>query len=420
MQKFSSKFNRFFSRFGAIFLATSLPFFGLNAAKQESDAILAIEISSAKVKSATFTISSNDSDLEQKIKNNLKFTGRFKFATFTPDVNELRKNGVDILVRVKSANGFVKIEIFDIMQNRQIQEFSLDLVNRGETIKEICNQIYSSWLNEPGLFKTAIIFSYVLNKNLSLLSQIPYADNQTRILSGPISYINDLVFINSQIFITKFSPKHRSFGIYAYEKNRKIFTRIINIKNSSVFCPFSYKNQLYVSASNSGTTGIYSLPLNYPTREFANFNTFSSDKNVKKISKIHAKIATSMNVNEFGSFFCNNYNGRPKIAKLPNIVVSGKGAYFNPVLNGTKIAAIKLENGMFHLILINLQTKKETTLLSHYFIDKPCWSPCGNWIAVSCREKGGKNHIILVHRSGKYAQTLPIDGNATNPIWVQL
>lgn len=388
-------------------------------AQQESDAVLAIEISSAKIKNATFSIKSNDAELEKKIKHNLVLTNRFRYGVSSEENASNSSKNVDLLIVIKSANGFAKVELVDVLQNRTIHAFSIEMINQKESIKEICNQIYSTWLNEPGLFKTAIIFASNITKDLATLSQINYAETNVKTISSPISYLSDLMFMNSKIFITKFCPKKRGFGVYTYDKTRKIFSRVISIQNSSIFSPFVYKNLLYISACANGTTGIYSIPTAYEKKQFANFKEFKEDPQVKIVSRTPGKIATSLSVTEFGTFVCNNYNSTPMIVKMPNTVVSNSsGSYFNSIANGSKIAAIKTSNGAFHLVVINLQTKKEVTLLSKYYIEKPSWSPCGNWIAVSFREKNQKNMIALIHKSGKYTQIIPLESNATNPIWV--
>ena len=386
-----------------------------NDTAQDNSDIVSIEINSGKTKIATFAVECNDPNLGSAISNRLILTSRFAKAD---------ENSCDLRIKITYANIQAKVEIFDILQKKNLKSFNVTCVDKKELTNEIANQIYITWLNEPGLFKSTLIFARAINSNLKILSSLEFSENCAKDISSPISYLSDLLPVNNSIFITKFCVKSRGFAIFNYDRYKKRFGKIISIKNGSVFSPFVIDNTLYVSASNKGTTGIFSIENPLHTHRFSSYENF--EKNLTEIIKVPKKIATSLAINEIGSVFCANFNGTPslfyssskKISIASNKKISTNGAYYDPTLFGSSIAAIKIFEKKFHLIVFNLQTKTENILFSKYHIGKPCWSPCGKWLCVSFREKGENNKIALIHKSGRYVRVISSSENLTNPIWV--
>ncbi len=382
---------------------------------------IAIEISSGKTKTTTFAITSNNETLANKIKKKLEFTRRFKHIVSEISAAKMQAAGIDMFIKISLIEEKINVEIYDVLQKKLLKSITITGdISQEYTLNEIANQVYKHWINEPGIFNTAIIAISDIGNDLSTLVQAKYGNTKTTCISPPIAYLNSIIKANACIYITKFCTKKRGFGIFSYDWHTKHFYRILGITNGSVFAPALFNGKLYISASSKGTTGIYSLPHLGEYKQFADFAQFEKDPNTKKIAKFPNKIATSINVNNKMTIFCSNSQGAPAIFSSNNTQLSSSsGAYYDPCLfEDQKIAAIKSQNGQFHLVIIDLVTKTERTLLSKYFISKPSWSPCGNWIAVSVREKGENDYIILLHKSGKYQRVIAGETPLKNPIWI--
>lgn len=122
--------------------------------------------------------------------------------------------------------------------------------------------------------------------------------------------------------------------------------------------------------------------------------------------------------------FCSNAHGRPALflakANQEHKQISDPNAtYYDPALFGEhKVAAVKICDGQFNLVVIDLTTGAEKTLFSKYYIAKPVWSPCGNWLAISCRARGEKDEILLIHKSGQYTRKIESAYSAKSPVWI--
>jgi len=404
---------------------------------------IAIEISSGKTKTATFLIECNNAIIAHKIKTKLEFTRRFKQITCAHhQMEKMQSAGIDMFIKVimvaqsstlgsgpviKQNN--IQVEIYDVIQKKLMKTITISHNgNMVDTINEISNRIYHAWITEPGVFNTAIVAINDIGEDLSTLVEIPYTQTSITCISPPVSYLSTILNVKNEIYLTKFCVKKRGLAIFSYKKASKKFFRILSIEYGSVFSPAIYNGMLYVSGSFKGTTGIYSLPSENECKQFTNFQEFESNKNTKNVVKIPNKIATSININGQLVIFCSNMHGRPAIFKsmsdksASNVQISQNtsAAYYDPALfENIKVAAIKSMDGQFHLVIIDLATNSERTLLSKYYISKPAWSPCGNWLAVSAREKGENDAIILIHKSGKYQQVIKTSTPLRNPVWIE-
>lgn len=401
----------------------------INASLFSEDKIC-IEISSGKIKNTIFAINCNNEQIAQSVSKTLETTNRLKQIKGSNSISNMQNLGIDIFIRILLIENRLEIEIYDIMQKKMIRTFKI-IAKNGITqsmINQIANEIYFTWFNEQGIFNTSIIFINDILPDLSILSQIDYSKQQILTKSSPISYLSSIVFAQNKIFLTKFCTKKRGFSIFSYLKESKQFFRILSIEHGCVFSPAIYQNKLYVSASNNGTTGVYEISLEnkHINHEFKNFQEFEKDPNNNLVIKIPNKIATSINIYKDLAIYCCNQNGQPALfkAKLVNSKltnhqqISGTNYYEPALFMDKKIAAIKTANSMFHLVIIDLATNEEKTLISKYYISQPAWSPCGNWIAFSAREKGEKDKIIIIHKSGKYPKIVENIHGARNPIWI--
>lgn len=408
---------------------------------------IAIEISSGKTKTATFLIECSNPILAHKIKTKLEFTRRFKQITCANhQMEKMQAAGIDMFIKVimvaqsstlgsgpviKQNN--IQVEIYDVIQKKLMKTITIShTTNIADTINEIANRIYSAWITEPGIFNTSIVAINDIGQDLSTLVEIPYTHTSITCISPPVSYLSTILNVKNEIYLTKFCVKKRGLAIFSYRKASKQFFRVLSIEYGSVFSPAIYNDMLYVSGSFKGTTGIYSLPSGNECKQFKNFQEFECSKNTRNIVKIPSKIATSININSQLVIFCSNMHGRPAIFKHirdasassvdcnTQISQNTSAAYYDPALfENIKVAAIKSMDGQFHLVIIDLATNSERTLLSKYYISKPAWSPCGNWLAVSAREKGENDVIVIIHKSGKYQQVISAPTSLRSPVWIE-
>lgn len=395
---------------------TLLGLFFLNAYASSifGEGAIAIEISSGRAKITTFSISCNNEKLAETIKKNLAITKRFQHVKTE---NNLETAGVDVFIKLTLIENKIHVEIFDVLQKKLTRNFFVEGQNE-DVINTISNEIYKTWLGEEGSFDSTILFASRVTKDLSVISQQDYTLEQSKIISSPISYLSNIICANNRIYITRFCPRRRGFSIFSYKKSTKQFSRILSIHSESVFAPAIYNGTLYVSAAYQGTTGIYAI--DNQGKDFSDFKKFESQ--ARLITKLPKKIATSINIFNDTVIFCCNYHGIPGIfikQKQTNAlkqISSSQAAYYDPTMfEDQKIAAIKTQNQLFHLVVIDLKTLAEKTLLSKYYISKPAWSPCGNWVAVSCKNRGEKERVIIIHKDGKYIRDL---SEGANPIWV--
>lgn len=410
-----------------IFTLIALSFQFANAALENEK--ISIEISAGKIKTTTFAITCNNPNIAQEIQKKLEHTRRFKKINCDISIKSMQTAGVDLFIKLSLIEGIIYGEIHDVMQKKKIEEFEIKLTPQNDkAFNKIANHIYQAWIAEPGIFDTSIIASADIDLNLSTLMKINYSNPNLKRISPPIAYLSTIISAGNNILITKFCTKNRGFAIFSYDTEKKDFHRILSIKNGSVFSPIYHNNQLYFSAANENTTAIYYINQPKEYVKYNNFNNFESSAYVKQLTKIPNRIATSINVHNNIAIFCSNKNGKSAIFSMnlqkkerPRQISAPENAYYDPALfSNQKVAAIKTSEGKFHLILIDLgkAESSEKILISKYYLSKPCWSPCGNWIAVSGREKDEKDQIILIHKSGKYMHTIFSNEPLKNPVWI--
>lgn len=385
-----------------------------------AQAPVVIDINAGSTRITTFSITGSDEELKSKIKDNLISSKRFKHIHPEGNAADLKNAGVDLLLSCKKENGKYIVQVFDVMQNKKLRIIEAQITQSKKGIHMISDKIYELWLKEPGIFQTAFIYSAYVSANLSSIAKVDFQAENNENLSTPISYMANLRLFNNKLIFSHFSVKNRGFAIFAFNLNTKKFERLITIKNISAFSPEPNGNKLLISASAKGTTGIYEV-LNPNNLRYMNFSAFEKSPNIRTLLKAPGRISTSATAYENLIYYCADFTGRPQIFKYPKERIStGSGAYFDPVLfKNEKIAALKVADGSFNLIVINLKTGEETRLTSHYFIGRPTWSPCGNWVAASFRERGKKDAIIAVHTSGKYSKIIELPRAARTPIWVK-
>lgn len=393
---------------------------------------LSIEISSGTTKIATFAISSNNKRIAQQITDQLEICKRFKNVSNPTALQNMKQSGIDMFIKATLIEGKIEIEIYDILQSKNIRAFSIQ--TKGEItqpqLNEITNEIYKTWTNEPGIFNTSIIFATVISKEVYTLEQQEYTKTQSHRVSPPVSYLSSINEHENLILFTKFCSTSRGYSIFSYNPYAKQFKRMLAIASGTVFAPFIHQGNLYVSASAHSTTGLYKISNPFISKTFNNFRAFEQSPSIKTILKVPSRIATSITMFENLAAYCTNIKGKAAIftAKISNDgmlmeaqqVSSQEGAYYEPVLfENQKIAAVKTHNGNFYLVLIDLSTKTEKTLFTNYYIGKPSFSPCGNWIAVSTRAQNAQDQILLIHKSGKYHRLLNCPLSAKYPIWIK-
>lgn len=392
----------------------------------KGNSTLSIDITAGKIKTTTFAISGNSQEICNKVKSNLVLTKRFKNIECETDLIKMQKFGVDLFIKIVIMQDHIRLEIFDILQKKQIKTINISIEenNNFNSFKEeaftdlISNIVYQAWFNEEGIFNTKIIFASAIEPNLTCLNSLNYTDEKSKCISGPISYLESLTTANKMIYLTKFSTQSRGFAIFRFNLKLKKFFKVASIENTSIFSPFVESDSLYVSASKKGTTSIYILPNTKSNLKFKTFSEF--EKESVMIKKGNKTINTGFNKKNEIEVYTSDCFGRPAILNKQNKKISSEnGVYFEPTLFGKeKIAAIKIFQKQFHLVTIDLKTSEEKILLSKYYIGKPSWSPCGNWIAVSCKNRFEKEKIILIHKTGKYTREIEGETDLKNPVWI--
>lgn len=382
---------------------------------------LIIEISSGKARASVFSIYGTNIEACENIKNKLVSTKRFVFTTPKSE-SKLKQEELDLIIKIINLeNENIKVEIYDVLQKKMIKSFAVTGGTFEEKMIEIANKIYKTWVLEDGMFNSYLICSQDIGGNFFTLAKLDAFSEKSDSISPPISYLNDLVLVKNKIFIIKFSTQKRGFAIFSFNEKKRSFFKIISIQSGSVFSPAIYDNQLYISATNSNTTGIYAIPFN-GTKEYSSFKEFENSYDVKTITKIYGKIASSIIIIGGKKIFCANYEGKNAIFILPNQKISNsKASYFDCTsLSDKKILAIKAEDkNTRSLVIIDLETGIEKKIFSKYYIGKPSPSPCGNWIAISCRNKEEKDYIVLIHKNGKYYKEIRLKHPTKHVLWVK-
>lgn len=382
-----------------------------NSELKEKAESIKIEVTQGRSTPISFTIISNFQELSQTIVKNLETSKRF--------VQSAEKSNADFVIKIKEeANGKISVEIIDVKQHLSLQKILINKINKKSQLK-ICNSIYEACTHEKGIFLDTLIFTVYVGKNqYAIYALNSDQSNLRKICDESIKNLFDLFLCDNKIFLSKYIKKDQAFSLLFFEPSSKTFYNVFTIKSSSVYAPVVYDREIYVAVTDNDTTGIYKKAFIGSTT-YKSFKDFISDPTVSVITRVPGRIATAPTVSQGKIAFCADYNGRPSIYLYPNKRVSSEdGSYFDPNIKENSLAAIKIYQGKFHLVLINLNNGIERTLLSKYFIGRPTWSPCGNWIAVSCRDHGQKDIIYLIHKTGKYVRTIQTNYKIKNIIWM--
>lgn len=373
-----------------------------------------IEINKGHSKPTTFTIIATRTfqDEVENIKLNLERSKRFIY------VQDKTKSERLILVK-QEPNGQISVEIIDNVQHQSLRKFLMKQLN-NDTQLIACNEIYQVLTHEKGIFKDKLILTIYTKKNTCELYSInSNLTNLEKICDNKVQNLLDLFLCDNKIFLSKYTKKDQAFSILYFDPESKTFYNVFTIQGTAVYAPVVYDREIYVAVTDHATTGIFKRPFT-GSKTYTSFSAFMKDPTVITVTNVPGRIATAPTVNQGKIAFCADFNGRPSIYLYPNKRISSdEGSYFDPSINNNNLAAIKILQGQFNLVLINLKNGIEKTLLTKYYIARPTWSPCGNWIAVSCRDKDCKDIILLIHKTGKYTMKIQTNHKIKNIIWMK-
>ena len=79
---------------------------------------------------------------------------------------------------------------------------------------------------------------------------------------------------------------------------------------------------------------------------------------------------------------------------------------------------VKVNKGLFTLSILDLASSLETDLDSNYFVSKPSWSDCGNWVVASSRAMGKRNVLNIYHVASGFKSKIEINHPARLPVWI--
>lgn len=376
--------------------------------------LINIKVTQGKTKPITFNVISSPEfqNISKTLKFNLEQSKRFIFNT------KKEGNDVSILIR-RDVNKKIVIEIKDNITHKTIKSFSIKNFDKNSELK-VCNKVYKILTGEPGIFEDKLIITVSSKKNSYNLYQLDSnLTNLKKISSKPIYNALDIFLCDGKIFLSQFQRKDKAFAILYFNPQKQTYYEVFKINSASVYAPVVDDREIYIAVSDNGTTGIYKT-LFTGSKQYKSFSEFRQDPSVTTVTKVNNRIATNPTVENGRIAFCADYNGRPSIYVYPHRRISSNdGSYFDPSLKNNNLAAIKIANGQFHLVLINLKNGMEKKLLTKFFIGRPTWSPCGNWIAVSCRDSGQKDIVLLVHITGKYIMKIQTNHKIKNILWMK-
>ncbi|WP_342261982.1 hypothetical protein [Alphaproteobacteria bacterium endosymbiont of Tiliacea citrago] len=383
----------------------------------EPENAIRIEVNTGNSKPiSVFIVSTADlKNFKDSLQYNLEKCKRFKV------IQNKSKSSYNIIIKKEFIDDQEKtsIEVFDVQENRAIKKFFVKNI-QPENFLKICDLIYKILTHEEGIFRNKLILAIASEPNKCELFSIK--SNLTdfkKICDEKINNLQDLFLCDNKIFLCKFTKEDKAFSIMFFDPIDKNFYNVFTIKSASVYAPAVYDREIYIAVTDHDTTGIFKQPFT-GSKTYNSFEDFLKDPTVTTVTSIKGKIATAPTANQGKIAFCADYEGAPSIYLYPNRKISSsEGSYFDPALKDSSLAAIKIYKGEFYLVLINLKNGIEKTLVKKYFIARPTWSPCGNWIAVSCRDKGKKDVILLVHKTGKYIMTIQTNHKIKNIIWMK-
>ncbi len=392
-----------------------LPFISSQQVKSE----IAFEITKGKVKKIKLFFKKNsliDHELCKKVSHNFENLKNF-------DIEKISKNNANFEVEIKTEisseeNININITITNIADNSVYKKFNISVNGAIENCFEKCvdkiaSLIYKTFFYEGGLFDQCIYFLNKVDHNLITICQYNLISNKVIPVSYPVSYVNSIFIYNNEIFLTKFFYKTYSFCVFKYSLKQKKFYEILSINQASAFCPFIFENNLYLSVSQLGTSGIYKLEPSQKTY-FRSIKEFEAKNQI--IKKMSGKIATSFLKYQNVTVYSGNFDNVKPCVYLNDKII--KQNAFDPALFEDKqLAMVHFDNNKFHIILIDLENMEEKILYSGYYAAKPSFSLCGNWIAFSAKEITGKEKIIIIHKSGNTIKELEIATSASCPIW---
>lgn len=375
--------------------------------------------SSGQNKKSYFSIITTFSELESLVFKKLLSSGRFKKTPAPSSISGAKSLGLDLLLILKKKKDVFEVKVIDVMQGKEIKFNVSDEGTLNQVANALCDKVYSLWFKEPGIFSSSILYAKEIGKNLFRFAETSIDGSLSKVLSPPISYLTTFSVWNGKILFTKFSSKSRGFAVFTYDVQKNEFIRLVSIKNASVFAPVISAGEAFVSVAYKGTTSIYSLSLAKKTN-FKSFDEFEKFNGVTKVTGRKGRIATSPSIYKDNFVFCANYLWRAKIFKLPNEkIVSSDAAYYDPVLfKNQKIGMVKVNKGLFTLSILDLASSLETDLDSNYFVSKPSWSDCGNWVVASSRAMGKRNVLNIYHVASGFKSKIEINHPARLPVWI--
>ncbi len=394
-------------------------FAGMSSAQADLDLVIdkSGDDAAVKILLAPFQEGSVAQKMRTIVQTDLKRSGRFQFidpkaagnlspfgGTLNPE--QLKRSGAEFLIRGKSVNSDLRLEIIDINNGRKVAGFVTPAQsNQRSVAHKSADAIYKQLTGIRGAFDTKIAYVAANGGGDDRIYQLVVADAD--------GYNDQSVVTSLQpIMSIAWSPTGQEMAYVSFESGRPAIyiqnltsgqRRTVSARKGINGAPAWSKDgrTLAVSLSVEGNSEIYTIDI-------------ASGK-LTRVTHSRAIDTEPSWTQDGGSIvFTSDRGGSPQLYRVAVNSVAGKarpkritfkGKYNSAAdVVGNKLALIRQNGGKFRVVLMDLASHESDVISNGSLDESPTLAPNGAMVLYETRGKG-RRHVLAVASDNGRANT---------------